>query len=463
MKKRTFLKLSSTLMAGTALINLTECGTKDQTKNAVPETNAKLKNWAGNLTYSTSKVFEPVSTEDVQKIVKSCNKIRALGTRHCFNRIADSKDNLISTRNLHQIISISENSKTVTVSAGARYGELCTYLHERGFAIPNLASLPHISVAGAVATATHGSGVKNGNLATPVSAIEFVNAKGEVVSLTREKDEDFHGAVIGLGALGIVTKVTLDLLPAFSMRQDVYLNLPVQQLETHFDEIMSAGYSVSLFTDWQTSNINQVWIKRLVNEGEPYTAEKEFYGATLATRNVHPIIEISAENCTEQMSVPGPWYDRLPHFKMGFTPSSGEELQAEYFVPRPLAFKAIQAVETLRKEIKPLLMITEIRTIAADNFWMSPCFYQDSVAIHFTLNPDWEGVRSLLPLVEEKLAPFNVRPHWGKLFTMSPEVLQSRYKMLTDFKQLVNKYDPEGKFRNEFVGRNIFGENHAVS
>jgi xylitol oxidase len=245
--------------------------------------------------------------------------------------------------------------------------------------------------------------------------------------------------------------------------QDVYLNLPVQQLEAHFDEIMSAGYSVSLFTDWQTSNINQVWIKRLVNGSEPYTAEKEFYGAALATRNVHPIIEISAENCTEQMSVPGPWYDRLPHFKMGFTPSSGEELQAEYFVPRQHAFKAIQAVETLRKEIKPLLMITEIRTIAADNFWMSPCYHQDSVAIHFTLNPDWDGVQAFLPLIEERLAPFNVRPHWGKLFTMSPEVLQSRYEKLADFKELINKYDPEGKFRNEFIEKNIFGENERVN
>ncbi len=450
-------------MTGTVLANLAACNKPDKPVEASTPVDSldssNMKNWAGNLTYSTSNLFEPLSVDDVQKMVLSCNKARALGTRHCFNTIADSKDNLISTRNLYQILSISKVSKTVTVSAGARYGELCTYLHKQGFAIPNLASLPHISVAGACATATHGSGVKNGNLATPVSAIEFVNAQGEIVSLSREKDEDFQGAVVGLGALGVLTKITLDLIPAFSMRQDVYLNLPIEQLEAHFDEIMSAGYSVSLFYDWQTSNINQVWIKGIVNDGESYAAEKTFFGATLATRNVHPIIEISAENCTEQMSVPGPWYERLPHFKMGFTPSSGEELQAEYFVPRQHAFKAIQAVETLRKKIKPLLMITEIRTIAADNFWMSPCYHQDSVAIHFTLNPDWDGVRELLPLIEEKLAPFNVKPHWGKLFTMSPETLQSRYEKLADFKQLVNKYDPKGKFRNEFLSRNIFESN----
>jgi xylitol oxidase len=449
MKKRTFLKLTSTLMAGTAVGSLAACGSD--------KPNEKLKNWAGNLTYSTSKVFEPKTVEEVQDIVSRCNKLRALGTRHCFNPIADSNENLISTRNLNQIMPIDTSSKTITVGAGVRYGEFCKDLHNQGFAIHNLASLPHISVAGACATATHGSGVKNGNLATPVSAIELVTGKGEIVSLSREKDAAiFYGAIVNLGALGVVTKVTLDLLPAFSMRQDVYLNLPMAQLEKHFDEIMSAGYSVSLFTDWQTSNINQVWIKQVTNEGETQTAEKEFFGAQSATRNVHPIIEISAENCTEQMGVTGPWYDRLPHFKMGFTPSSGEELQAEYFVPRQRAIEAIKAVETLRNEIKPLLMITEIRTIAADNLWMSPCYHQDSVAIHFTLNQNREGVDTLLPKIEEKLSPFGVKPHWGKLFTIPPATLQTRYEKLEDFRKLIVQYDPAGRFTNDFINRNIF-------
>jgi xylitol oxidase len=219
---------------------------------------------------------------------------------------------------------------------------------------------------------------------------------------------------------------------------------------------MSSGYSVSLFTDWQTSTINQVWIKRVVNDGEPLIADSDFYGATLATRNVHPIIETSAENCTEQTGVPGPWYERLPHFKMDFTPSSGEELQAEYFVPRSQAVEAIKAVATLRNELKPLLMITEIRTIDADQLWMSPCYNQPSVAIHITLNQLVKEVNEFLPKIEEKLAPFNVKPHWGKLFTLDPKVLQSRYERLNDFKNLVNQYDPKGKFRNDFVNKNIF-------
>jgi alditol oxidase len=452
MDKRTFLKLSSGLVTGTALAPILSCMPD---KKIV--TQAPLKNWAGNLTYSTTRVFTPVNVEEVQKAISQCDKVRALGTRHCFNRIADSDQNLISTQNLNKGIIINPDARTVTVDAGVRYGDFCKQLDDAGFAIHNLASLPHISVAGACATATHGSGVTNGNLSTAVSAFEFVNGNGELVTLSRGKDPEFYGTVVNLGALGVVTKITLDLVPTFQVRQDVYLQLPMAQLENHFHEIMSAGYSVSLFTDWQTENINQVWIKRVVKEGEKLPAEPTFFGATLANRNVHPIIEISAENCTDQMGVAGPWYDRLPHFKMNFTPSSGKELQAEFFVPRQRAVEAIKAVHTLKDQIKPVLMITEIRTIAADDFWMSPCYKQDSVAIHFTLEQDIEGVGALLPKLEEKLSAFNVRPHWGKLFTIPPATLKARYEKISDFQKLMDRHDPAKKFRNEFLDQNVFG------
>jgi len=452
MEKRTFLKISSALITGTAFTPLLSCMPEKK------EAATALKNWAGNLTYSAKHVLAPSTLQEVQEAVKQCNKARALGTRHCFNRIADSAETLISTRNLNSLINIDAAARTVTVDAGVRYGDFCKQIHDAGFAIHNLASLPHISVAGACATATHGSGVANGNLATGVSALELVTANGEVITLSRDKDPDFHGAVVGLGALGVVTKITLDLIPAFDVRQDVYLNLPMAQLENHFDEIMSSGYSVSLFYDWQTDLINQIWKKSVVKEGESYAAEPTYFGATLADRDVHPIIALSAENCTDQMGVAGPWYDRLPHFKMNFTPSSGEELQAEYFVPRELAVEAIKAVATLRDDIKPALMITEIRTIDADNLWMSPCYHQPSVAIHFTLKQDIAGVNALLPKIEEKLSPFQVRPHWGKLFTIAPETLKSRYEKFGDFQQLIAKYDPEGKFRNEFMNESVLGQ-----
>jgi xylitol oxidase len=266
----------------------------------------------------------------------------------------------------------------------------------------------------------------------------------------------FLAAVVGLGAIGVVTKVTLDLLPAFRMRQNVYEKLPMNQVSEHFEKIISAGYSVSLFTDWQTDTINEVWIKSLVDNSTDFNSMPEFFGAVAATRNMHPIAALSAENCTEQMGVPGPWYERLPHFKMGFTPSSGNELQSEYFVPRLHAVEAITAVKRLGDQIGPHLLITEIRSIAADKFWMSPCRNQDSVTIHFTWKPEWPAVSKLLPLIEKELSAFNARPHWGKLFTIPPKVLESRYEKIADFKKMVAGYDPEGKFRNDFLNLNIY-------
>jgi xylitol oxidase len=451
MTKRDFIKISAAAVTGAAFNPAVSCSPRSQAEAGA------VKNWAGNLEYATRNVLEPESVEQVIEYVKKNRKLRVLGTRHCFNRIADSDTALLSTSRLNRVLGIDADNWSITVEGGIRYGEFCAQLHEAGFAIHNLASLPHISVAGACATATHGSGVANGNLATNVSAIELVNGSGEVIKITRDNPA-LNASIVSLGCLGVVTKVTMDLIPTFDVQQSVYLNLPMPELEKNFAEIMSAGYSVSLFTDWQNDSINQVWIKSAVRPDLALTVTSgdTFFGATRADRNVHPIIEISAENCTPQMGVPGPWFERLPHFKMGFTPSSGEELQAEYFVPMESAVEAIKAVATLRNEIKPLIQITEIRTIAADDLWMSPCYKRAGVAIHFTLKQDTPGVMSLLPKIEEQLAPFEARPHWGKLFGLPPAVLQSRYPQIQSFRELVQQHDPEAKFRNAFIEMNLY-------
>lgn len=447
MKKRTFIKLSSAVIAAPVLSPLFSWAS-----------DAKMKNWAGNFTFSTDRLHQPQSVEQVRALVRKLDKMRALGTRHCFNRIADSTYDLVSPKPVENAIAIDIKARTVTVDAGLKYGQLAPYLHNKGFALHNLASLPHISIAGACATATHGSGVKNGNLATAVSGLELITAGGDIVKLSRQNDGDtFRGAVVGLGTLGIVTKVTLDLLPTFMMRQYVYENLPITQLKEHFDTLMGSGYSVSLFTDWQKQRVNEVWIKSRLENGVAFKPEATFFGAKRAVRNLHPIAELSAENCTEQMGVPGPWYERLPHFRMGFTPSSGKELQSEYFVPRQHAVEAILAVERLRNQVSPHLMISEIRSIAADDLWMSPCYKQPSIALHFTWKQDWPAVSKVLPVIEKELAPFNARPHWGKLFTMAPAKLQSLYEKLPAFKELAQQHDPKGKFRNEFIARNLYG------
>jgi xylitol oxidase len=414
------------------------------------------RNWAGNYRYSASELHVPENVGQVQELVARSGRIKALGTRHSFNGIADSTESLISLQKLNRVTALDQTRNKVTVEAGIRYGELCQYLHSNGYALHNLASLPHITVAGACATATHGSGDLNGNLATAVHSLEVVKADGELVFFSRDQqDGNIAGAIVGLGGLGVVTKITLDMIPVFQMGQYVYENLPLEHLKEHFDDIFSSAYSVSLFTDWKKATFNQVWIKRRITDQASAQVESEFFGATRATAHRHPVPDHTSENCSLQMGIPGPWYERLPHFRMDFTPSAGEELQSEYLVPRQDAYDALCAIDRLREYISPHLHVSEVRTIAEDNLWMSPCYKQDSVAIHFTWKADWGAVQQVLPMIEEQLAPFQARPHWGKLFAMPPSRLQSLYEKLPDFQQLLLHCDPQGKFRNAFLNKYI--------
>lgn len=434
---------------------VTFCSTPERQEMPVELTEPRL-NWAGNLQYSAKKFYQPRSTEELQELVRAADKVKALGTQHCFNTIADSRSSQVSVRSFDRMIEIDPDKQTATVDAGASYGQICTELYQKGYALHNLASLPHISVAGAIATATHGSGVTNGNLGSAVSGMEFIDSSGEVQRLTRKNDgEIFQGMITHLGGLGVITGITLDLLPAFEVVQNVYQYLPVPNLMEHFYEVMNGGYSVSLFTDYQSDNVNQVWVKSRVEQGSSSFPE-DYFGAVMAERNLHPIVELSAENCTDQMGVPGPWYHRLPHFKMDFTPSSGKELQSEFFVPLEKAAEAFEVVSSLKEQLRPVLMISEIRAIAADNQWMSPFYQQDSIAFHFTWEQDREGVEAVLPLIQQGLAPFNVKPHWGKVFTVDPGRLQSLYPNLDRFKEVISRYDPNGKFRNEFLEEYLY-------
>lgn len=419
-------------------------------------------NWAGNYRYTAPAIFRPRTLEEVQELVAGAAKIRALGSRHSFNSIADSPGALISLENLNPGIRIDAEARTVTVSGGTRYGTLAEGLEANGYALPNLASLPHISVAGAVATATHGSGDANGNLATSVAALEIVAADGTVHNLSRGISPDFDGAVVGLGALGVVTKVTLDIEPTFAVRQDVFEALPWDTVLGDFDAATSSAYSVSLFTDWSGDAVAQSWLKSRIAGADaavsaPAFSGETFFGGSRATAGRHPLPGVSAENCTEQLGVPGPWSERLAHFRMAFTPSSGAELQSEFFVRREHAVAAISELRALAHRITPLLLVSEIRTVAADRLWLSTAYGQDSVGFHFTWKPLQDEVEELLPVIEEALAPLNARPHWGKLFQADAASLAGLYPRFADFKDLAERMDPEHKFRNEFLTRKVFG------
>jgi alditol oxidase len=422
-----------------------------------------LTNWAGNVTFSARELHRPATVGELQRIVAGSGRIRAIGTGHSFSRIADSSGELVSLAGLPADIEIASGRRgdggqrdgggpaggaSVRVAAGTTYAELARQLHARGYALANLGSLPHISVAGACATGTHGSGSRIGNLATAVGALEMVTAEGDLVTLSR-RDPGFAGAVVALGSLGVVVSLTLDLVPDFDVRQYVYLDVPRERVDDELNGIFAAAYSVSLFTDWRAPRISQIWLKQLVTE--PADAGPASPGGILAGTEQHPVPGMSAESATPQLGVPGPWHERLPHFRPEFTPSAGRELQTEFLLPRQHAAAALRAIDEVSDAVAAVVQISEIRTVAADDLWLSPSYRRDTVAFHFTWIDDVNAVAGVIELVGEQLAPFQARPHWGKLFATEPAVVQGRYERLPDFRQLVRGYDPRGKFRNDFT------------
>ncbi len=404
-------------------------------------------NWAGYHEYAAAALHRPTSIDELREIVAAAPRIRALGSRHSFNDLADSAE-LVSLDGLEPSILVDDDSETVSFSAGVRYGELAAELQAQGWALRNMASLPHISVAGAVATSTHGSGDRNGTLARAVSGLELVTADGGLRTIS-PADDEFDGAVVALGALGIVTRITLDIEPSYQVRQDVFTGLPWDRLLENYDAITARAYSVSVFTDWVDDGRTSVWLKSRLDERTP---PKELYGAKPLPDSVG-LAEGPSSNATQQGGIPGPWNERLPHFKMGFTPSNGDELQTEYLVPRRYALDALRAVRALGPRIAPHLHITELRTMAADSLWLSGAYDTDATAIHFTWKKEPDAVLPLLPVIEAALEPFDARPHWGKLFH---GVRRELYPKLPDFVALAHDLDPEGKFRNAFLDRNVF-------
>jgi len=416
-----------------------------------------MKNWARNYVYGARRVHEPRSIDEVQAIVRTAPALRVLGSRHSFSDIADTAGDLISLAALPRLIEIDRRGEMVTVDGGIRYGEVCVALDAAGGALHNLASLPHISVAGACATGTHGSGDGHGNLSTAVLAMEVVRADGEIETIDGSDADGLAAAAVSLGALGVVTRLTLRTQPTMLVRQDVYEDLPVDAFVDHFDELASAADSVSFFTEWGVNPvIDQVWLKRRVTVDDPYEPAGELHGASLATIERHPIRRLTAEACTAQLGVPGPWHERLPHFRMDHTPSSGDEIQSEYFIGRGDAVAAFVALLALRDRLAGLIQVSEIRTIAADDIWLSPASGRPTVAFHFTWKPDTDAVNAILPLVERALAPYQPRPHWGKAFTMAPPDVRAGYPRLPAFERFARTLDPAGTFHNAFLRRYAF-------
>lgn len=429
----------------------------------MPSAATARHNWAGNVTFSAADFHRPTSIPELQTLVARGARVRTLGSGHSFSPIADTTGDLISVAGLPPLVELDTEGSSVRVSAGTRYGELGAVLQSAGFALPNTGSLPHISIAGATATGTHGSGNANGNLATVVSEIEIVTADGDLRTLSRDQHgERFNGMVLALGLLGVVTTLTLRMMPTFSIRQDVYDDLPHAELLENFPEISDSAYSVSVFSTWREPRVHSVWRKSHVAFTDTTTAQAPaaqatLHSAGLATATRHPLGPgFPADSVTDQLGVPGPWNERLPHFRLEFTPSAGAELQTEYLVARGSLPDALTALEDITADVARVLQVSELRTVAADDLWLSPSYRRDSACLHFTWVDDTATVTPVVAAIEHRLRPFDARPHWGKVFSTGSDVIDGLYERLPDFRTLAAEFDPDGKFGNAMTDSLIF-------
>ncbi|MEY9878008.1 xylitol oxidase [Streptacidiphilus sp. MAP12-33] len=410
-----------------------------------------MRNWAGNIVFGATRIHRPRSVDEVCQVVAAADQVKVVGSGHSFNRVADTVGDLVVLDELPRRLEVDADRRTVTVTGGMRYTELARELQAYGLALPNLASLPHISVAGSCATGTHGSGNQLQGLASAVSALRLITSSGELVDLSRADDPDrFAGAVVGLGALGAVVGLTLAVEPAFEVAQWVYDDVPLDRIADGFDEVFGAAYSVSAFTNW-AGDTASVWVKRRTDRDDAVHPGRGWLDGRLADAPRHPVPGMSPRHCTEQLGRPGPWHERLPHFRPDFTPSAGEELQSEILLPREAAPEAVAAMRALGPDIAPLLLTSEIRTVAADDLWLSPAYGRDCVAVHCTWRPLTDEVRQAVALIEAELLPLGGRPHWGKLFELRPEAAGALYERGEDFRRLMKSLDPRSAFRNAFV------------
>ena len=280
-------------------------------------------------------------------------------------------------------------------------------------------------MAGAIATGTHGSGT--GNLATAVRALQLVTSTGDIVEAERG-DPDFDGMVVHLGRLGVVTRLTLDTEPYYEVSQRVFEGLSWE----HVPDVFDAAYSVSVFTRWDAASTG-------VAEGPRARCPRRCSTRRPATVERHPIIELDPVNCTRQLGVPGPWWDRLPHFRMGFTPSKGDELQAEYLLPRERAVEAIRALRAA--DACRACSCRELRTVARRHVVDEPAC---TAATRSPCTSRSSRCRSTprCAEIEAALAPFDPRPHPGKV-----HLTPGRYERAADFDALAERLDPRGAFR----------------
>ena len=412
-----------------------------------------LKNWATNIQFRADTFARPKTIEQLQEIVQKARRVRVVGAGHSFNDIANTEGTLISLGDLDKQVIFDHDQRTATVHAGMTYIDVAPILDKAGYALANLSSTPHTTIIGACMTGTHGSGDSNKILADQVAALELIKADGERVTVSRaEHGDKFNGMVVALGGLGVVARVTLDLVPAYMMQHEIYRRMPMAALESHFDALMAAAYSVSLGTRWQNEIVDLVLMRRKLVGNRTRPVPETYHGGELIGDELYANYPMERITFSKN-GVAGPWYERLPFFNIRSTITGTDERQSEYFVHRDQAVAALMAVKALGPEMASFIKLTEIRTMAADEMWLSPAYKQACVGIHFSWFARQAEIETFLPRLEQALAPFKPRPHWGKMFAMAPADVMAGYERMGDFQALLAEYDPQGKFRNDYLAR----------
>ena len=408
-----------------------------------------MKNWAGNLTFSAKEFIEIDNISKLQQVVSNSQGVKVLATGHSFNAIGDTKDTLISLKNLSNGIEIDSQNAQALIPAGMAYADAARYLESKGWAFSNMASLGEVKIAGAISTGTHGSGSNNGVLSTSVVGLEIVLGSGELLTIDQSNSEEFAGFVISLGALGVFTKIKMRIVPSFSVKQFVYENIGIQAVAENFDTVFNSAYSVSYFSNWAKNSTGQIWMKFLDDSSSDNLSDN-WLGANQAKAKQHPVKINNPDPCTDQLGISGKWLYRLPHFKLDSSPASGDEVQTEYLVDRKYVKEYIQDLRTIGDEIAPRVYATEIRTIKSDELWLSGAYQRETVGFHFTWKKS-DTLVDFLPRIEEILGKHHGRPHWAKLFSVKSDELSARYPKYSNFEALLKKYDPKKKFRNKFI------------
>ena len=421
----------------------------------------KWRNWARTSESQPVKTFFPSTITEVCAIVKAAQEhqktIRVVGAGHSFTKLVETEDWLVSLDRLNGIDEIDETAKTVTVYAGTRLFELGKALGEHGYSQENLGDINVQSIAGALSTGTHGTGLAFGNLSTQVMKLEIVNAHGDVVTLSRELDPNlFHASLVSLGALGIIVKVTLRIIEAPIYKFKSY-KLPYSKLEAQLDELIDSNRHFEFFL-FPYSELVQVKTMNLTNDAPQRIRFYYFKNVVLENYLFFLVSELcrlfpKTSKFFSRLSAKGVGSSTISAYshQLFATPRLVRFREMEYSIPLQHLRDALRDVrKTIETNNYAVHFPIECRTVKADDIWLSPSYKRDSAYLAFHM---YKGMpyENYFRDMEKIMRKYNGRPHWGKMHCLSKHELQELYPKFNHFLEIRDSFDPNGRFLNRYM------------